>query len=594
MATPSQAQLISCLRRTVPLALVGLCLYWFFPAWIWHIRRTLDPFAFNDDARVLIWPFLREADPTLFPADPFVGYYLAGLPEGFLALYRCVGRVGWTKVTSEVLPYLSVLSVLLLLSESARRLGGVVAAFLAAVLVLGCASFFERAGGGLPRTFAFPLVSAGLYALVTARPILLALLTIGGAAFYPVVAALLGLSLLLLLVLPKQLRTNPPDWANRQVKTGDSSLTSWHSRACLLLGTFVCVVALLAPMTLRLRAYGDAITPAMLPDFPEAGPSGRLTRDQVPPYENFAIVSARHARQALLGTGQPIAGRAATLLRGSDQRTNLILASIVAAAIINAIACGRKRPEFVRASIPLFAAMLGHLLATLFAPHLFIPERYAQFGVPPVIVLLVAAGFGDFGRHEQRRKRVLHASAAVLTLSILGGRGTSWIGVEVYVPPQERPLYAAISRLPTNVVIAGWPAGPVENIPYLSERRVLTNFQLEMPFHAQFTLQSRARLSAFFEAYFAVTDGPMKRLCSEFHVTHVLVDPKHFDSPPPSYYAPHRSELARLVVAAKGKANLLSLLLTDSTTIHFGSGTSLVDLSKFSQLAPACSGGRIP
>jgi len=49
-----------------------------------HIRRTMDPFTFNDDARILIWPFLREADPNLFPNDPFVAYYLAGLPEGFL------------------------------------------------------------------------------------------------------------------------------------------------------------------------------------------------------------------------------------------------------------------------------------------------------------------------------------------------------------------------------------------------------------------------------------------------------------------------------------------------------------------------------
>jgi hypothetical protein len=594
MAIPSQVKLIGCLHRRAPFVLVGLCLYWFLPAWIWHIRRSLHPFAFNDDARVLIWPFLRQADPRIFPDDPFVAYYLAGLPEGFLALYRCVGRLGWTKVASEVLPYLSVLSVLLLLSASARRLGGVVAAFLAAVLVLGCASFFDRAGGGLPRAFAFPLVSAGLFALVTARPKLLALLTIGGAAFYPVVAALLGLSLLLLLFLPKHLRTSVVNHGKGDVRSGDASLSSWHARARLLLATLVCVVALLAPMMLRLRAYGDAITPAMLSAFPEAGLGGRLTRDQIAPHENFATVFARHTRQALLGTGQPIAGRAATLLRGNDHQTNLVLVLIVAAAGFNWIACSRKRSEFVRASILLLAALLGHLLACLLAPRLFIPERYAQFGVPPVIILFVAAGFGDICRHAQRRRRVLHGLAAALLLLILGGRGTSFIGVEVYVPPQERPLYAAISRLPRGSVIAGWPAGPLENIPYLSERRVLTNFQLEMPFHTRFTLESRARLSAFFEAYFAVTDRPIMRLCSEFHVTHVLVDPTHFTEPPPSYYAPHGAEIARLALAAKGKASRLSSFLQDSTAIHFASGTALVDLSKVPELAPACSGGRAP
>lgn len=596
MADSNKERIKRLAPRALPWLLGGLLLYWFLPAWVWHVRRTADPFTFNDDARILIWPFLREADSGLFPKDPFVPYYLAGLPEGYLALYRSVARLGWTKIVSEVLQYVSVLSVAALLAATARRISGTLAAFLAVALVFGAEPFFDRAGGGLPRSFAFPLVCAGLYALVTARPRLLAVTAIAGAAFYPVVAALLGLALLLLLlVLPARLRreraATPSHGEPVRIQ-----FSSWRSRLAWLAMTFLCITVLVTPMAIRLRPYGDPITPAMLSEFPEAGFGGRLTREQHPPFEALPTVLVRHAQSALLGHGEPMVGRAAMWLRGTDKTRNIVLGLIVGAAAIRWIIHARRRPRLLLPCLLLLAALLGHSLACLVAPRLFLPERYIQYGVPPLVVLLVACGFGGRLAPDPavRTARPWHWASAALLLALVGTRGSSWSGIEIHVPPPERALYAAISQLPRQSVIAGWPAGPLENIPYLSARRVLTNFQLEMPFHAEFTLQSRERLRALFAAHFATTVGPIQRLCSEFDVTHFLVDKKHFKRTGQDYYAPHRAELARLLAQTELSSALLLGFRSHPSTRHFEGDIDLIDLSQIPELAPACSVRRAP
>ena len=591
MASSLENRVNRTLGRLAPWLLGSLLLYWFLPTWVWHVRRTFDPYTFNDDARILIWPFLREADPRLFPSDPFVPYYLAGLPEGYLALFRLVGRLGGTKATSEVLQYISVLSVATTLAATARRIGGNVAAFLAVALVLGSDAFFDRAGGGLPRSFAFPLVSAGLYALVAVRPRLLAVLTVAGAAFYPVVSALLGIALGLLLVLPSQWRCD--ECLDRDCDHLRSKIVwpSWRERITWLSVTLLAVVVLVTPMSLRLQPYGAPITPAMLHEFPEAGLGGRLTREQHPPFESFPIVLARHVRGTLVGHGEPIAGFTAAWLHRTDKTRNLVVSLVISAAAIRWLMVARRRPRLLRPWLLLLASLLGHSAACLVAPRLFLPERYVQYGVPPLVVLLVACGFGGALAKVRAEcpQRIRDWVTAAMLLALVGTKGSSYVGVEVYVPPRRRALYEEISQLPRHAVVAGWPAGPMENVPYLSKRRVLTNFQLEMPFHRGFTLQSRARLQALFEAYFATSVRPITRLCSEFDVTHFLIDKTHFTIATPTYYAPHRAELARLVAGTAPTEAWFYRMRHHPSIRHFEGDVDLVDLSQFPELAPACS-----
>jgi hypothetical protein len=558
------------IRRTwFGILLVALVVAWFAPTLVLHVTRTFDAFTFNDDARILIWPFFRDAEPTLFVGDPFVTYFQAGLPEGYLALYHTLGRLGLARVASEVLPYLLLFVTLGFLTASGYRLGGKSGALLTAVLLLGSVSVMDRLGGGLPRAFAFPLVACASYALVQGRAGMLAVLTVLGAAFYPVVAALLGLSLFFLLVLPSRLR-------------GNTETTELKKRIGLVLVTFFCISGLLLPTMLRLRTYGETITPKTLSSYPEAGPGGRLGPEQQAPFPPWYRSAGFHAKQALLGQGPLLGGSVAASFRRSDTKANALVGAVLVGACASfGLRTRRKRsvaPEVIRLGTLLLAMIVGYVLASLVTPALFLPERYAQYAAPLLSILLVATGFGVPNDSETNLRPEPRTSKAVpprtsnvrwstlgswaltlVVLLLLAGKGTSWTGIEVWIPPAERSLYAELSKLPKDSLIAGWPSGPLENVPYLSKRRVLTNYQLEMPFHRTFTEGTRQRLRALFEAYFATDNSAITALNRRFGVTHLLVDPEIFGDNTPSYYRPFDTLVWQLYGAARARPRLLEL-----------------------------------
>jgi hypothetical protein len=219
-------------------------------------------------------------------------------------------------------------------------------------------------------------------------------------------------------------------------------------------------------------------------------------------------------------------------------------------------------PELARLFALFLALIVGYTLASLVTPRLFLPERYAQYAAPILTLLVLAAGFGQRPLEAGVRTRLSAVASFGLTLLVvllLGGRGTSWVGIEVWIAPEERSLYAELAQLPKESVIAGWPLGPLENIPYLSKRRVLTNYQLEMPFHQRFCDDTRKRLTALFEAYFATDRAPVVRLGRDFGVTHVLVDPALFGPEVPTYYRPFDVEVWRLYAIARSRPRLLEL-----------------------------------
>ncbi len=525
------------------------------PSWYFHVRRSLDPFIFNDDARILIWPFFRGEEPGLFPDDLFLSYYTAGLPEGFRLLYSAVARLGWVRHTSIVLPYLSVLATLGFAAATAYRMAGTRAALLVAVLILGSDVFIDRAGGGLPRSFAFVLTAAGLYAMVTRRPVWLACLAVLGMAFYPVTAALLGLLLAFLLVLPEAY--------------GGSGAKLWHR--LLLLGlTLLALVALARPIQSRLAAFGPPIRPTELTSFEEAGPGGRLDPEHHPPYPGYFPTAQRHAHRTLVGYGAPLLGHSLGSLGLSRDRQSQLVWVVLGTSLGLMLMRRATRVALVPLGGLWLVSVFGHALSVQFAPQLFLPERYVQYTVPLLSLLVLGIAWGGVERKPSRWTEPRIAVGCGLLLFLFGSRGTSFVGVEVVIPEPERPLYAHLAQLPKNSLIAGWPTGPVENVPYLSRRRVLTAHQLQMPFHALFTETVRDRVRAVIAAELAPGPEPACRLLTHFGVTHFLVDLAPA-AQVRSYYRPFNAEITRHLAARGDKPSfLVELARTTPSLPRFG------------------------
>jgi len=491
-----------------------------------HVRTSLDRFAFADDVRVLVHPLYRVEDGSLFPRDPMADYYLASLPDGYHLFYRLFGPLVGVMALSKALPYLLFAATLVLLAVAAERLGGTAAVFGTLSLALGSAFVLGRAVGALPRGFALPLVAGGAACLVFGRARALAALTVLSAAFYPVVALLLGVAVTGLVLLPPNSRGCTAGW-------------SLSKRLVLLAVTAVLSAAAIAPSALRLSRYGPAITPAAWHRFPEAGPGGRFQDADRPPFKALPAAALAPLEAALVGAEVP-------LLRLTDARR---FASVLCPALLVLAACGwvaqaRKRAEALRLSLLAASAVVCHTASLLLEPRLFLPERHLAYAVPVVALLAVPSTLGLFANAEQPRRRALPFAFVALVLALLGAHGSGWTGITVRVPPADRPLFAALARLPKEAVIAGFPDETTDSVPYLSRRTVFVARETHMPFHEGFAALMAQRMRALTDAYFGTTADPVRTLRDRHGVTHVLLDRRHHRAPPP-YFVPFGAEVTR-------------------------------------------------
>src|SRR5205807_133591 len=258
-----------------------------------HIERSMNPLIFNDDARMLIFPFFKYHERGLFPHDYFATYFCACLPVGYRALYR-IGASLWDPAAiSKVLPYILLVVTVVAVAAAARRLAGYFGAFLAAALVLSSSIFLAIMVGGLPRAFAFPALGLASAALIYGKPRLLAGIVCASAAFYLPVAIQAGIALTIwLFALPAQDRGDAANW-------------SFSRRARLVIATASISALILLPELLGSRAYGRFLGPRDVTEYPEIGPEGRYGTVDRPPFKTFPEAALEQARILFWPVGKP-------------------------------------------------------------------------------------------------------------------------------------------------------------------------------------------------------------------------------------------------------------------------------------------------
>lgn len=532
----------------------------FGPMLVEHVRNSSDPFRFADDARILIPPLFRAEDSSLFPNDAVSDYYLAGLPDALRMLYSLAAPFVGPASFSKVLPYLTFSVALGLLAVTAHRLGGKTAMFGALALALGSAHVLGRMVAGLPRAFALPLLLAGLLCLVRGRPLALAALAVIAAAFYPVAGVLLGLSLLGLFLLPAKDR-------------GAAVGFSLRRRAVVLALTAAGMALVVLPSALRLRAYGPAIDAALVGSFPEAGEFGRFDPADRPPFAPLPMALSAPLEASLVGAGTPLVGFTNLSSHGRAAAVVLFVVALFGFGVLV-----KRSAEARRLSVFAASLVVAHTLSLFVTPHLFLPERYVAYGVPALALACVPAAFSFLGSNARPLVRSVPLVWNLVLLALVGARGASWSGLTVLVPSAERPLYATIAALPKTAVVAGWPGFAIDNVPYLARRTAFVTRETHMPFHRGYTELMRERMSSLVAAYFASDPAPLRSLKRRHGVTHLVVDRRHFEVPPP-YFAPFDAEVRGMFAAGKPKGFELQRIVERGEGTETG-GLYLVDLSR--------------
>ena len=511
----------------IPLAIV------YGPALKAHIERSMNPFIFNDDARALIFPFFQYYDRGLFPHDYFATYFCACLPVGYRALYT-IGASLWDPAAiSKVLPYILLVVTVIAVAAAARRFAGYLGAFLAAALVLSSIVFLGIMIGGLPRAFGFPTLALTSAALVYGKPRLLAGIVCASAAFYPPAAIQAGIALTIWLFgLPARDRGDAADWP-------------FSRRARLIVVAASISGLILLPEVLGSRAYGRFLGPKDVTEYPELGPSGRYGSVDRPPFKTFPEAALQQARGFFWPVGKPWSRKVhewAKVRRyaGANSNGDVVLELLTGALLIGGMFVAARDSTGRRFLLLGVAAWLSHLLARTLTPSLYGPERYVQYAVPVLLVVLIPAAGAAIGARLAGRFIAFGRGAGVIAIAAMvllpfAGRGSVDAGLDIDVTSQRR-LYDFLQHLPKDVLIAGWPAD-LDNVPYVSRRQAFITEELNGAFQKGYADEMRRRTHALIEAYFATDRGALERLRDDFGVTHLIFQQSILEKPP-DYFEP--------------------------------------------------------
>ena len=461
-------------------------------------------------------------------------------------------------------------------------LGGALLSFAVAALTL-TAWIFIGLGfiGGAPRMYAYPLISVVLYALLQDRPMMLATTAVLGALLYPVVATIAGLCLASWMILkPLSERGRVSHWR-------------FSRRLAIVTLTGFLTLAGLIPQLLGSKPYGRRIVAADIETYPEAGPEGNYRPYDQLPYKLFGIESLVYYLGPMYAHGDPIAPWF-NVHKRLDRNTLLFVLGVTGLILLVVILGGLKsllQEDRGGGGIRLisFFIVCGvlHAMAWFAAPYMYIPTRYFMFSLPFLITLVFPWSLYTLLRRvpQLHSSRKLHAVAFLgiigLYLLAFGGRGNVAFSESTLNTPSSR-LFDAVAALPKNVLIAGWPLGPLQELEYITRRNAFVTGDLHQVLHLNFLLTMRARMDALFDAYLSTDAAPLARLKKEFGVTHLIVETRDFTDPkhPPEYFAPWRTRIQPRLAEIKGREYLMNVAVQDKAAVFHQNGLLLLDLAK--------------
>jgi hypothetical protein len=542
---------------------ISICGVIFGPNLTCHIQLSLRPELINDDARQQIVPFFHYEDSRVFRDDYLNDYYFNVLPILYRTIYVIAAWFDSVTTISKVLPYVLFMVTVIAVALAAQRLSGKIGAVTSVVLVLGNEIYLQRLAGGLPRSFAFPIIALLLLMLVTGNVYGLVFLTCIAAGLYPVVSLICGICLVFwLLVLPTSARGQATCWSSRR---------RWAVVGLTALGS----LSFLLPQTLGTRAYGGVIAATRLQEFPEIGPFGRYIAEDRAPFPPLIKAIREILNCSLFGTSEPWSKHLRDfVVNASRLNPQEITECIVAFGLLIWFVRSFRSNELKRLLLLPTCVVIGYMGACQIAPTLFLPQRYLTYTVPLITVLLFATAplltFSSVvGRTWQKGSQFAAALVLAPLLLVVAGRGTKAGGMSI-VLPSDSVLLHAVQALPVDVLVAAWPSGIANDIPYVTRRRVFVSYETHQAFHVDYALEMRRRVYALIDAYSATTIEPLLRLNREFGVTHLVVQREFANGTVPPYFRPFDVAIERARRRLGGRTPIMQHRLDSAAVFRRG------------------------
>ncbi len=136
------------------------------------------------------------------------------------------------------------------------------------------------------------------------------------------------------------------------------------------------------------------------------------------------------------------------------------------------------------------------------------------------------------------------------------------------------------------MLVAGYPSGVIDNVPYVCRRQALLTRETHEATHTAYAEEMRRRMRAFVAAYFAADAAPLARLRDEFGVTHLVVDKSHFGTEAPTYFNPFNAEIQSAHAAGR-RHGFAVLEFAGSLAVFSEENILVLDLRRLAPPSPA-------
>jgi hypothetical protein len=256
---------------------------------------------------------------------------------------------------------------------------------------------------------------------------------------------------------------------------------------------------------------------------------------------------------------------------------------LLAYLLICAIALATQKGSARRLLALPTAGVLGYLLAQNLAPYVYLPQRYITLTLPLTLVIFLPFGTAELARllapviWSERAKNFGAIFATVTIIVFFGSRGNPMTGYTVVLDSQTN-IYEFIRGLPKDSIIAGWPLGVLDNIPYYCRRRAFLTYENHQALHERYVLEMGRRTHALLKALFSEDPTFLAKLHDEFGVTHLIVDSDNYIKVP-KYFAPFDSEINAVWQRGATAGFAIKKVLSENTVVYREGKFTVFDLS---------------
>ncbi len=505
----------------------------------WVERALID-----DDARMHLLGFYALRFPEAFTDRFLSDYSLAYVPPGYRMLNESFAQFIDPQLFAKILGAVLLITTWSLAWKIGSRLGGLVGAAGSLLLCVHSGFILLHTFGGLPRSFGYPLLFAFVWAWIKRRDIAIALILLAQAAFYPP----------LFLVC----------WSASALRVAvhaPAFLTSRRRGLLAFAGTSVVAAAMLVVFARSPDSWGRLAT------LEDAAAMGEFQRDggriKILPLYSVSKELYDSAERGLQGIAGASGQTGPAVGDGAGDGAGVLVTFAFLLVVFPAVLVARPRPSW--AATLFVSALVVYSVARQLAFHLGEPDRSFKYTLPVLIVLAWPLAWGaarsmtstslgtatsGLSVHNSAVLRVGASSNSVLTHrnSALSRLGALWqlglagavlavFAVHGVLPADpsaitvdarsELPLHDAIAAIDpagNPILVAGWPGGPIDNVPLLAGREVFVDYEHAHPYYLGHYAEVRRRIEETLRLIYSTEVAAAREIRDSNALTHLILE----------------------------------------------------------------------